>query len=150
VTTYQDLLKKLVDEEVNETRIADCYAAVNNSTQTQGIANTNYVSTSADPWAIYATTSGTTTIAAPATNSIGFTGRVANSQFLNVPPGFHIYVNERGVYEVRADEPPPAVITEAPGPRKPVPALPVEAHRTAEFDSAQAWNATLAACRGQR
>jgi hypothetical protein len=48
------------------------------------------------------------------------------------------------------DPPPPAVLTEAPGPRKPAPALPVEAHRTAEFDSAQAWNATLAACRGQR
>jgi hypothetical protein len=44
----------------------------------------------------------------------------------------------------------PAQALEPAGPRKPAPALPVEAHRTAEFDSAQAWNATLAACRGQR
>jgi hypothetical protein len=33
---------------------------------------------------------------------------------------------------------------------KPPPDVPPECWRTAEFDSAQAWSATLAVCKGQR
>lgn len=36
-----------------------------------------------------------------------------------------------------------------PGPRKPVPALPVEVYHTKEFNADDAWDAVVAACRGQ-
>ena len=35
-----------------------------------------------------------------------------------------------------------------PGPRKPVPAVPVEVHSNKEFDANAAWDATRALCRG--
>jgi hypothetical protein len=147
--TYQELVEQYAKSTWYETRIADIWAAANNSTATQGIAITGSIKSAANPWGLGAAANTSAATSVTGVSIPGYT-RFGGAQIV-CPPGFHLVIDAMGAVSLEADEPPPpAVVTEAPGPRRPAPALPVEAHRTAEFDSAQAWNATLAACRGQR